>query len=59
MHFRLHECDLLASTSYPMHPDRTNSGNSMHNGSNGTTLMKRSVAAIDNAGKVLWTIDLN
>lgn len=39
--------------------DGTNSGNGMHNGSNGTTLMKRSVAVIDNAGKVLWTIDLN
>jgi hypothetical protein len=42
-----------------MRHDGTNSGNGMHNGSNGTTLMKRSVAAIDNAGKVLWTIDLN
>lgn len=42
-----------------MRHDGTNSGNSMHNGSNGTTLMKRSIAAIDNAGKVLWTIDLN
>jgi hypothetical protein len=39
--------------------DGTNSGSGMHNGSNGTTLMKRSIAAIDNAGKVLWTIDLN
>jgi len=42
-----------------MRHDGTNSGNGMHNGSNGTTLMKRSIAAIDNAGKVLWTIDLN
>ncbi|MHB0971945.1 MAG: hypothetical protein ACYC7A_04040 [Thermoanaerobaculia bacterium] len=42
-----------------MRHDGTSSGNGMHNGSNGTTLMKRSVAAIDNAGKVLWTIDLN
>ncbi len=42
-----------------MRNDGTSSGNGMHNGSNGTTLMKRSLAAIDNAGKVLWTIDLN
>lgn len=42
-----------------MRHDRTSSGNGMHNGSNGRTLMKRAVAAIDNAGKVLWTIDLN
>jgi outer membrane protein assembly factor BamB len=42
-----------------MRHDGTNSGNGMHNGSNGPTLMKRSIAAIDNAGKVLWTIDLN
>ena len=42
-----------------MRHDGTNSGNGMHNGANGTTLMKRSIAAIDNAGKVLWTIDLN
>lgn len=42
-----------------MRHDGTNSGNGMHSGSNGTTLMKRSIAAIDNAGKVLWTIDLN
>lgn len=37
----------------------TNGGNGMHNGSNGTTFMKRSVAAVDNAGRVLWTLDLN
>jgi hypothetical protein len=42
-----------------MRHDGTNSGNGMHSGSNGTTLMKRSIAAVDNAGKVLWTIDLN
>lgn len=30
-----------------------------HDGSNRSILMKRSLAAIDNAGKVLWTIDLN
>lgn len=39
--------------------DGINTGNGMHNGSNGSTSMKRSVAAIDNAGKVLWSIDLN
>lgn len=37
----------------------TSSGDGMHNGSNGTMSMRRSIAAIDNAGKVLWTIDLN
>lgn len=42
-----------------MRHDGTSSGNGMHSGSNGTISMKRSVAAIDNAGKVLWTIDLN
>jgi hypothetical protein len=41
-----------------MRHDGTNSENGMHSGSNGTTLMKRSIAAVDNAGKVLWTIDL-
>lgn len=39
--------------------DGTNTGSGMHNGSNGARLVKRSVAAIDNAGKVLWTIGLN
>lgn len=39
--------------------DGTSSGNGMFNGSNGTSPMKRSLAAIDNAGKLLWTIDLN
>ena len=39
--------------------DGNNTGNGMHNGSTGTTSMKRSVTAIDNAGKVLWRIDLN
>lgn len=42
-----------------MQRDRTNTGNGMHNGSNGTRSMKRSVAAIDNAGKILWRLDLN
>jgi len=39
--------------------DGANSGNGMHNGSRGTTLMKRSITAIDNAGKVRWSTDLN
>lgn len=39
--------------------DGINAGNGMRNGSNGPASMKRSVAAIDNAGKVLWSIDLN
>ena len=39
--------------------DGANTGNGMHSGSNGSVLMKKSIAAIDNAGKVLWSIDLN
>lgn len=39
--------------------DGRNAGNGMHNGSTGTTSMKRSVTAVDHAGKVLWSIDLN
>ncbi|MEO8034913.1 MAG: hypothetical protein ABI837_10830 [Acidobacteriota bacterium] len=39
--------------------DGASPGNGMHNGSNGTIVMKRAVMAIDNAGKVLWTLDLN
>lgn len=42
-----------------MSHDGTSSGNGMHDESNGATSMKRSVAAVDNAGKVLWTIDLD
>lgn len=38
--------------------NNTDPGMGMHNGSNGTTPMKRSVTAIDNAGKVLWSIAL-
>ena len=37
---------------------RTSTGNGMPNGPNGSSVMKRSVAAIDNAGKVLWKLDL-
>lgn len=37
----------------------TNGGNGMHNGSNRTTSMTRLVVAFDNAGKVLWKLDLN
>lgn len=37
--------------------DGTSRGNGMRNGP--TMSMKRSVAAIDNAGKVLWKFDLN
>lgn len=40
--------------------DGSGTGSDMHNGSNGTTMsMDRSLAAIDNAGKLLWSIDLN
>ncbi len=39
--------------------DGASAGNGMHNDSNGSVLMKRSISAIDNAGKVLWSIDLN
>ena len=42
-----------------MRHDGTSSGDGMHGGSNGATLMKRAIVAIDNAGKVLWTTDLN
>jgi outer membrane protein assembly factor BamB len=39
--------------------DGTGVGDGMHDGSNGTILMKRSVAAIDDAGELLWSINLN
>jgi hypothetical protein len=39
--------------------DATNAGTGMHNGSNGTASMNRTVAAVDNTGKVLWSLDLN
>lgn len=39
--------------------DATNGGTGMHDGSNGTASMNRTVAAIDNTGKVLWSLDLN
>jgi outer membrane protein assembly factor BamB len=39
--------------------DATNAGTGMHDGANGTASMKRTVAAIDNTGKVLWSLDLN
>lgn len=38
--------------------DGVGAGSNMQNGSNGTTSMDRSIAAIDNDGKVLWSIDL-
>lgn len=39
--------------------DRDDAGSGMHNGSNGTMSMDRSIAAIDNDGKLLWSLDLN
>ena len=39
--------------------DGTNTGGGMQNGPDGTSSMKRSVAAVDNTGQVLWSIDLN
>ena len=39
--------------------DATNAGPGMHGGSNGTVPMNRTVAAIDNTGKVLWSLDLD
>lgn len=42
-----------------VHHDAATAGSGMHNGSTGSTLMNRSVAAIDNAGKMLWSVDLN
>lgn len=39
--------------------DATTAGTGMYGASNGTTPMKRTVAAIDNSGKVLWIVDLN
>jgi outer membrane protein assembly factor BamB len=39
--------------------DATNAGTAMYGASNGTTPMRRTVAAIDNTGKVLWSLDLN
>lgn len=39
--------------------DATNAGTGMHDGSNGTASMNRTVAAIDNNGKVLWSLGLN
>ena len=42
-----------------MKRDTTNTGGGMHNRSIGTRSMKRSVAAIDHAGKVLWKLDLD
>jgi hypothetical protein len=39
--------------------DATNAGTGMYGASNGATSMKRTVAAIDNTGKVLWSLDLN
>lgn len=37
--------------------DATNDG--MHGGRTGTSAMKRSVMAVDNSGKVLWSLDVN
>jgi hypothetical protein len=42
-----------------MKQDGTSSGTGMQNGSNGTMSMKRSLAAIDHTGKLLWKVDLN
>lgn len=39
--------------------DATNAGTGMYGASNGTTPMNRTVAAIDNSGKVLWSVNLN
>lgn len=39
--------------------DATNGGTGMYGRSNGTTPMKRTVAAIDNSGKVRWSVNLN
>lgn len=42
-----------------MKRDTTDTGNGMHNRSIGARSMKRSVAAIDHAGKILWKLDLD
>ncbi len=39
--------------------DATNAGTGMYRASNGTALMKRTVAAIDNTGKVLRSLDIS
>jgi len=42
-----------------MKRDGLNSGDGMYNGSMGTGSMKRSVAAVDYAGRILWKLNLD